>query len=100
MKSAWRSCLSEAELGPPSLDLGFSVTVMKNPAATFRPMSVLPLERVHRLQVVSCPFLIKSALFSNLGEKITPRTGVGERVKTAHSRVDKLWKRWVLRVRS
>lgn len=82
------------------MDLGLGVIVTKDPAATFRHMFVLPSKRVHRLQVVSCAFLIKRASFSNLGGKITPRTGVGGRVKTAHKRVDKLCKEWCLRVRS
>lgn len=38
----------EAELGP-SLDLGLGEIVMKEPAATFRLISVLPSERVHGL---------------------------------------------------
>lgn len=61
----------EAELGP-SLDPGLSETVMKEPAATFRLMSALPSERVHGLQAVSRPFLIRRASFSSLGEKLTP----------------------------
>lgn len=65
---------------------------MKDPAATVRPMSVLQSERVHRLQIVSGLPLIKRVSFSNLEKKITIRTGVGGRVKTARSSVVKRWK--------
>ena len=37
MKRVCKSCQSEAELGPPSLDLGFRAILMKDSAATFRP---------------------------------------------------------------